>query len=362
MSIDRLNESLLVQFMRRPVDYTTKFNANEWNLLMRQARATNLLGRVAQLVLKIDKAPSLPVKVRIHLENAMKIGEASTRSALWEIKKIYEALRCCDIPFMLLKGAAYACINASPSAGRMFSDIDIMVHADRLNETEKALIQHGWMPTKLDSYDQKYYRLWMHELPPMQHLKRQTSIDVHHTIIPPTSALKPDTRLLWKSAETVIEFPGAYVLSPEDMIIHSATHLFHEGEFNQGLRDIVDLDALLREQAINAEFWEKLTDRAKVLNLSRPLFYALRYCKIILETPVPAVFICQCQRDGGISNATVKSMDWLLGHAMFPHVESICGLGTDFSRWLLYVRSHYLRMPLHLLIPHLIRKSLSRTK
>jgi len=28
--------------------------------------------------------------------------------------------------------------------------------------------------------------------------------------------------------------------------------------------------------------------------------------------------------------------------------------------WLLYVRSHWLRMPAHLLIPHLVRKSLRR--
>jgi len=25
--------------------------------------------------------------------------------------------------------------------------------------------------------------------------------------------------------------------------------------------------------------------------------------------------------------------------------------------WLLYIRSHYLRMPLHLLVPHLARKA-----
>jgi hypothetical protein len=29
--------------------------------------------------------------------------------------------------------------------------------------------------------------------------------------------------------------------------------------------------------------------------------------------------------------------------------------------WLLYARSHWLRMPPHLLVPHLLRKSLRRT-
>ena len=33
---------------------------------------------------------------------------------------------------------------------------------------------------------------------------------------------------------------------------------------------------------------------------------------------------------------------------------------TAAARWLLYVRAHYLRMPLHLLLPHLLRKSFHR--
>ena len=30
---------------------------------------------------------------------------------------------------------------------------------------------------------------------------------------------------------------------------------------------------------------------------------------------------------------------------------------TGLARWLLYVRSHYLRMPLSLVVPHLVRKA-----
>ena len=31
---------------------------------------------------------------------------------------------------------------------------------------------------------------------------------------------------------------------------------------------------------------------------------------------------------------------------------------ASIARWMLYVRAHYLRMPLHLLLPHLLRKAL----
>src|SRR3546814_9997045 len=43
-----------------------------------------------------------------------------------------------------------------------------------------------------------------------------------------------------------------------------------------------------------------------------------------------------------------------------PDHESCDGSLTAAARWLLYVRAHYLRMPLPLLLPHLLRKSLHR--
>jgi hypothetical protein len=39
-----------------------------------------------------------------------------------------------------------------------------------------------------------------------------------------------------------------------------------------------------------------------------------------------------------------------------PHKSAQTGM-TGFARWLLYVRGHYRRMPLRLLVPHLVRKA-----
>ena len=180
----------------------------------------------------------------------------------WEVGKIHAALSAAGIPCMLLKGAAYEAVGASPAGGRLFGDVDVMVPHEQLLATETALVKNGWMTTKLDAYDQRYYRKWMHEIPPMLHLKRRTAIDVHHTILPPTAALKPDPAKLWERAVGVPGKPALYVLSPEDMVLHSATHLFHDGEFENGLRDLVDLDALLNQNAGAEGFWPRLVARA----------------------------------------------------------------------------------------------------
>src|SRR5258706_9448987 len=127
----------------------------------------------------------------------------------------------------------------------------------------------------------------MHELPPMRHIIRQTVIDVHHAILPETARLKPDSAKLRAAAVPLEGKQGLFVFSPADMVLHSATHLFHDGELENGLRDLFDLDSLLREFSQRVGFWELLIARSAELYLKRPLYYALRYTSLILGTPVP---------------------------------------------------------------------------
>ncbi|UUZ51358.1 nucleotidyltransferase family protein [Massilia sp. B-10] len=65
-----------------------------------------------------------------------------------------------------------------------------------------------------DPYDQRYYRVWMHEIPPMQHVQRGSVIDVHHAILPLTAAARPDPALLRAGAQTVPGMEGIKVLAP----------------------------------------------------------------------------------------------------------------------------------------------------
>jgi hypothetical protein len=53
-------------------------------------------------------------------------------------------------------------------------------------------------------------------------------------------------------------------------------------------------------------------------------------------------------------------MAWLLAIALRPNHPSCDGPWTPLARWLLYVRAHWLRMPLRLLLPHLLRKAWER--
>ena len=347
----------LIRFFRDP-PAALHFTARDWENLLRAARRGYLLSRVAYLVKHLGLLDQLPQKAQFHLQSALHVAESQARSVNWEVRQIQQALEAAPIRFIVLKGAAYIKKQLEAGNGRLMSDIDIMVPRDQLPDAEKSLFEHGWFPTKLNAYDQRYYRTWMHELPPMQHLDRGTTIDVHHTILPPTALLKPDVDKLWLDAVPLESGRNIFVLSPVDMVLHSAAHLFHDGELEHGLRDLVDIAALVEQFSNDGKFWDALVDRANELDLIRPLYYALKFCRTFLATRIPESIYARVTRSGSPSAIVETIMNIVVMRSLGAILEAQPGFRTHLSRFSMYVRSHYLRMPMRLLVPHLIRKQL----
>lgn len=328
----------------------------DWDLLIRQARRANLLARLCVLLEERGLLDAIPPAPRNHLLSTRTLADKQAQAVRWEVDCIHRSLAKTGVPVIVLKGAAYVLAGLPFARGRLFADVDIMVPRERIDEVEKALMLSGWATTHLDAYDQRYYRQWMHELPPLKHVIRRTVLDVHHAILPDTARLHPDAAKLLDAALPLNEAGDLKVLAPTDMVLHSATHLFHEGEFENGLRDIVDLDGLLRHFGAGADFWPRLAERARELDLVRPLFYGLRYTKRLLGTPIPE-FMPAAAGKGRPPGVMPLLMDALFSRALAPQHPSCDDWFSATARWLLYIRSHYLRMPVHLLIPHLIRKA-----
>jgi hypothetical protein len=201
----------------------------------------------------------------------------------------------------------------------------------------------------------------MHEIPPLRHVRRDTTIDVHHNILPTTARVTVDARALIVAAVTIPGMGGLRVLQPVDMLLHSATHLFHEGEFANGLRDLFDVDALLREFGADARFWDDLVPRAATLGLGRSLYYALQASTQILGTPVPPR-VLEAAQAWRPARPVAALMSWCWRHALQPAHPSAETLRVKSARLVLYLRSHWLRLPFHLMVWHLGRKALLRTR
>ncbi|MDB5894934.1 MAG: hypothetical protein JWQ88_2465 [Rhodoferax sp.] len=351
---------IIVRALLAPAE-TAGFSAIEWDLLVRQGRRTRLLARLAHVLLRDGLMQQVPVAPRQHLLAEKLSADRRAETVVREVETLAREVAGAGVPVVLLKGAAYVLAGLPTSHGRTFSDIDILVPKSGLPDVESELMMHGWQDENHDAYDQRYYRQWMHEIPPLRHLRRGTSLDVHHTILPETARIKVNTPLLFKGIEPLPGRDGLWVLQPWDMFLHSATHLFHEGEFHSALRDLFDLDSLLRHFGPRPGFWDGLVPRAAELGLLRPLYYALRFTTLMLQTPVPAE-VLKGAAAGRPASGTASLMDALYLRALRPMHDSSESLGSTPARFALFLRSHWIRMPVHLLAFHLGRKALIRPK
>ena len=230
------NELSLTGLLRQPWTWPC-LSLRQWDRLLRLARSANLIGRLAEIAIEQQLLERLPPQVARHLLATSRLTAHQQQAIEWECSHLEKALQPLGLPIVLLKGAAYAMRGQQAARGRLFGDVDLLVPGEALNEVEAALMLHGWRIGNIDPYDERYYRRWMHELPPMVNHRRGTIVDVHHNILPLSSGRVPDAATL---IDASVAIPGRSLrtLSPRDMVIHSATHLFHEGELNNGLRDL----------------------------------------------------------------------------------------------------------------------------
>lgn len=350
--------SLLLAVVRQPAR-VREFDCAAWNRFMSELRSQQLCARLSYVLEDHGLADACPEPVWTELFAQRHQVDYIQSQVRLELHRIRKTLCQPGIPVMLLKGAAYAALQLPFSRGRLFSDLDILIPRDALERAETVLTAAGWKAQKIDPYDQRYYRRWMHELPPLRHPAREIELDVHHTILPLTGRLKPRPELLWAESEPLPGSPFRH-LSPEDMLLHSAAHLFQDGAIDGELNALLDLqdlirNGLIRHGAQEAGFWDGLIRRAEQLDLGRPLYHALHFARAILGTPVPADTLHAVERfaPGPIGGAAMKALVPRVLTPRYPAPRK-----PPIAATLLYIRSHWLRMPPALLARHLLTKAL----
>ncbi|KFB73082.1 MAG: nucleotidyltransferase family protein [Candidatus Accumulibacter phosphatis] len=325
----------------------------DWDKIIRLARQSRLLGVLSYRIQSHPELlPQLPECVLGHLRSAAAYSAHRIQILRIELAALAKALPA-EIPVVVLKGAAYIVQNLEITCGRLPSDVDLMVAYSDLKRAEAALLDAGWSGEVIDAYDQRYYREWSHELPPMRRPGHSVELDLHHTITPVTARLKPDTALLFADLQ-VVEGERFLVLHPQDQILHAAVHLFQDSELFANLRDLVDIDGLIRTHLHSESDWQALAVRAARHHLERPLWYALRYCRAWLATAVPDALPLAAP-----PAAAIRWMDWLFPRCTLPRIPD---RQPPFSRRIAaqlgLLRYQWLRMPPALLLRHLAHKGL----
>lgn len=334
----------------------TDLPAAELDLLLQLLRHVRLHGRFAADLKNNGVFESLPLIAQNQLDSILAYAEARKRVALWELNRVAWATRDRpDLNLVLMKGCAYILLGLPIAAGRIFADVDLLASEDQLPEIEGLLNRRGWKTRELSPHDDNYYRLWSHELPPIVHVERDVEIDIHHSIVPRTARLKPPSEKLLENSQAISD--SRYrVLAAADLVLNGMVHLMFDSDLAYKLRDLVDIDGMCRHFAAdNPDFWNELTDRAAELGLGRPLYYSLRYAAQLLDTPVPIEVARKAKKWAPL--APVRwLMDRLVPLAILPEHPLHPSRRASLARLLLYMRSHWLRMPPWLLAYHLTYK------
>lgn len=315
----------------------------ELNAFVRWAARGHIMGQVAAA-----HEGEASGKLKDILENA-RIRSAHDRRMLeFEAGRIRRALLGSGIDPIILKGSAYVAKGLRAGRGRRVSDIDILVPEVYINKVEELLTVAGWQAelTTASNYDQQYYRKWMHELPPMRHGRRRTLIDVHHRLLPRTARLQPDHLAMADAAEPLKDM-GVKAFAPRDLFIHAAIHIFADGALETPARSLIELYYLFDD--LGADERRSLVHRAAEVGAIKPVRAAL--------WAVNRYF------DDTHAKVALRSIGpWRMGFVLRTCVKTLVAENgfVPIAKLALYIRSHYMRMPLGLLLTHLFKKATRR--
>lgn len=344
---------LLLETIVQPASLTG-YDNRQWELLLRLARRAQLSGYLAAKLEKDELLDKIPRRASNLLRSSLIQARKQQQSVNWELNRVIWALDGQDIPVIVLKGMAYLLQDLPNAPGRMFADLDLLVSKENLGQIESSLLKKGWRHHALTDYDERYYREWSHEIPALVHPERSVEVDVHHTLSSPLGKLKIDP-LPFREAAVKVKDAGIYVLSPEDMVLHCAVNLFQNNELADDLRHLLDFhEMMLFFSSQQPFFQQKLIERANQLGLGNPLFYSLYFSRLLLRSAIPDDLEKQLDRQPGWLARRV--MHHCVPLALLPQHPDHPSRMAGYARMWLYWRSHWLRMPLYRLVPHLAYK------
>lgn len=338
----------------RDVGQVAQWTLAEWDRALPVARQARMLGQFAE---RIAARPGVwegvPDAVRGHLQAACNVADYRARCMHHELGRLRRSIPA-NVDMLLLKGAAYLVDDEPCARGRLPADMDLLVPRSQLALTEASLRAAGWRSTVSDAYDDRYYREWSHELPPMRHPDFSFELDVHHTISPVTARVRADATALFERA-VIAQDTHYRVLSPADRVVHAAIHLFQDTELDDRLRDLLDIDGLLRRHGADRGFWGELLASSQRHCADRPLGLALHYARGWLDTPMPRLLeqTALTVPDGW----RMALLDWVMRRSFvsrLPEVED--NAGVRLALRLGSLRYHRLRMRPTLLLRHTLHK------
>jgi hypothetical protein len=247
----------------------------DWDALLGQAAVEGLTGLLHEQITAAGLASTIPPAAgqrlrQSHLQNSLDYEQKAAA-----VDRLAEAFDADGLRVLLLQGMGVIDL-VYPSAGaRPLSDVDLLIRRRDLEQAQLLLARLG--AAAISRYPPVYLldgvRLDLH--PELAYLSR---------VEPASGPLRVDDAPLWaEAAPWRAGCDAIRRLSLPDQLLVSAGHL-QKHSFNR-LIWFVDLGRLLTRYVDEWRDWKALVERANLLRLDRPLYFALLYLKEVFHLP-----------------------------------------------------------------------------
>lgn len=325
----------------------------QWQEAVFILREAKVLGSLYHSAVKHECFSQYPSEVQRHLFSAHVYAKRQADQIEYEAKELNQLFQQVDVQAIFLKGAAYTLRGSFNGLGRVCSDLDVLVDKSDLAKAEAHLKSNRWRSESLNDYDEKYYREWAHEIPPLFQINRATVVDMHHNIYPPISGRAPSVETFFDSKQ--LTETGCFVLDPACTILHSLVHMFTNEDSSSWMRDLLDI-CLLIEEFGDQDCWTKLIELAIETKFTSELASCITVISYYSKIDIPQ------QAKDFVSNQKLGFTDKFLMNTIFvnaivPEHEAVNKFKNRMAKQVVYLRGHWQKMPFPILIKHFAIKS-----
>ncbi|MGJ8680891.1 nucleotidyltransferase family protein [Paraglaciecola sp.] len=347
----RFNLKELATLFLRP-KLTETLQPEEWFHFVLILREAKLLASFYHMSIKENVFSVYPLFVQKHLKSAHVRAGRQKAQVLFECNTLDSMLKQIDVIPIYMKGANYILRNSSNGQGRLVSDIDVLVNEHEITKVENYLKTKLWLSEKLSDYDDKYYRAWAHEIPPLFHPLRGTVLDIHHNIYLPISGRSPNISNFTHSIQP--EGCTSQVMNDPATVLHSIIHLFMNEDFTNAFRDMLDIHMLCEDLGCD-NFWNEILKLSQDSGFDKELYYSLALRAMLFDCSPPNIFSqLKSKYHGSINEFFIKR---ILYSALSPKHSLLDTPSIKIARFIVFIRGHWLKMPLPILIKHIVVKS-----
>lgn len=333
-----------------PQQFCQSATPAKWTQLLQEGRDLGLTAQLYALFKRHNLWQALPSKVQQHLSWGWRFYLRQRHALFFELQQLEPSFVELDYPVLLLKGAAYQALGLTAAEGRLFSDIDLLVDRSAIQDCKGRLFMAGFYEAEVSAYDRFFYLTLSHECPPLVHVQRSSSIDLHFNIFPLAGRKHLNIEYFIQQRST-LSGSGFATPSLAMLFIHAAIHFYWQEESHKMAKDLVDLFLLAQQcQQLAAMDWVIL--ESKRLGACEPVIN----CLLLLEQHFSLTLQpTEIAREARLEYQC-RFANYLIGAIVGKRAAATP------ARWLWYLRGYLHKMTLPILLKHSMHKFISWLK